>query len=331
MPIQSSEIQWYGAAMVSDTVPAQNGGRPGAALVSGLKNGLFPDLTPAQRDAGNTCWRKAFCLARSSSETALGTPRVSLVAPTPGDGHALLYPATWTDTQATRSGRPYALALLAADASAGATSITVTTEADFSGMTDRPFQVGDLIRVDARSDLLAAGVSQTLAAQSVSYAGATVTIGFPTPGLADGYSAGARVASVLESADAASAVSGLTVSGGVTYPDDGRLWAPQIGAIVQTWTLTFTSAATGAFRIEGDTVGEVGTGATGADCAPANPDGGQYFVLPSDGWGGAPVTGDTLVFGTTPAGVPLWLCRVTPPGAQPIASDAILVGMEGLG
>lgn len=54
MPILDNEIVWRPAALMSDTTPAQNGGRMGyAQLVSGVKNNLFPDVSQAERTAGS--------------------------------------------------------------------------------------------------------------------------------------------------------------------------------------------------------------------------------------------------------------------------------------
>ena len=45
MPILDNEIVWRPAALMSDVMPTQNGGRMSfAQLVSGVKNNLFPDV-----------------------------------------------------------------------------------------------------------------------------------------------------------------------------------------------------------------------------------------------------------------------------------------------
>ena len=61
MPIAGNELIFRRAALASDTVPAQNGGRmTSAAVVSSVKNNLFPDVTQAQRLAGAEHYRKVF-------------------------------------------------------------------------------------------------------------------------------------------------------------------------------------------------------------------------------------------------------------------------------
>lgn len=50
MPILDEEIVWCPAALNSDALPAQNGGRMRfTTLVSGVKNNLFPDVSQSDR------------------------------------------------------------------------------------------------------------------------------------------------------------------------------------------------------------------------------------------------------------------------------------------
>lgn len=327
MPILSSELKFHASALISDSLPAQNGGRPAAvALVSGVKNNLLPDVSAAQRAAGATTVRKLFLLAHDDTSGTLVAPKVSLESPTPGAGYALLYPGTWTDTQATRSARPYAVGALAAGVSAGATSLSVTCEASLAAAN--PWRVGDTLRVDARATVEGTGAHEYTTITSVSYSGVAVTLGVTA--LANAYAAGAFVASAITPGDLAASVTGKATSGGASYDDSAQpIVVPQVGGIYQTWTVTVTNGATGALSVVGDLVGPVGTGSTGADLAPANPAGGSYFVLQSEGWVGTPSTGATLTFTTVPAGCALWVDRVTPAGAAATPLDSVVICAEG--
>ena len=72
MPILDNEIIWRPAALMSDTVPAQNGGRMTLSqLVSGVKNNLFPDVSQSERTAGSTKWRKAFVHINSADRKSV--------------------------------------------------------------------------------------------------------------------------------------------------------------------------------------------------------------------------------------------------------------------
>ncbi|MCK7574611.1 MAG: hypothetical protein MZV65_00925 [Chromatiales bacterium] len=74
-----------------------------------------------------------------------------------------------------------------------ATSITVTTEADFSALANKPFQAGDLIRIDARADVTQSGLSEYAEIDDLLYDGDELTITL-TAGLANSYAAGVRAA-----------------------------------------------------------------------------------------------------------------------------------------
>lgn len=91
------------------------------------------------------------------------------------------------------------------------------------------------------------------------------------------------------------AESGTTAYDEATYPIENNA-----GTIAQTWTITITDHATGAFKLDGSTLGaDVATGNLNADFAPVNPAGGVYFTLRATGWGGTAATNDTLTFTVT--------------------------------
>lgn len=330
MPITAAEIKWFRSALISDTTPAQNGGRfTQTEIVSGVKNNIMPDVSAAQRAAGVEHYRKAFIGVRNADNLSLVDPKISIEIGTPGDSYYLLHPGTMTDTQATMTGRPYGYGTLASSASANATSISVTSEADFSAMSVKPFQAGDTIRIDARANVAAAGNSEYAEIDAISYDGDELTITLAA-GLTNGYAAGVKVASVIEPADIAAAYADLDTTGGVTFNDTAHPpVVPSLGGIHQTWTITVTDHLTGALSVVGDTVGSVGTGSTGVNLSPSNPQGGVYFTLPAAGWGGTPETGNTLVFTTLPAATAIWYHRIVPAGAAPISSDPVSVCVEG--
>ena len=103
MPILDNEIVWRPSALVSDSTPAQNGGRmANALLVSGVKNNLFPDVSQAERLAGSVKWRKAFVHVNSAQDTALLNVRLFLDALTPA-GDFVLVPRRAQRLRASRS------------------------------------------------------------------------------------------------------------------------------------------------------------------------------------------------------------------------------------
>lgn len=332
MSILSSEIKWFRAASQSDVTPAQNGGRMTLTeIVSNIKNNLFSDVSQAQRLAGVTHERKAFIGIRNAANLPLIDPRISIESGTPGDDYVLISAGTQDDTQATRTFRPYGYGVLAEDATAAGSSIVVTVEhAAYEEMNPNPFQAGDTIRIDARATINDTGDYEYRLIDSVSYDGDELTITLEDV-LEHSYTAadGVHVASVILPGEIAASVGTVTVNGGSTYT--GTITTTAMGAIPQTWTVTVTNAATGALSLSGDTLGAgLATGAKGVDFAPNNPTtGSPYFTLPASGWGGTPVTGDTLEFTTAPAAAPIWYRRVVPTGAAAIASSPVAICIEG--
>jgi hypothetical protein len=101
------------------------------------------------------------------------------------------------------------------------------------------------------------------------------------------------------------------------------------GAITQRWALIFTSST--AFRLVGETRGEVITGNTSTVLAPVNPTTGiAMFTLQPAGFGGGYAAGNVLRFNTTGAVLPAW-CARTVEKSQPAAAgtDQILIEVRG--
>lgn len=331
MSISSADIQWFNAALTSASVPAQNGGRQSQTQsVSGVKNNLFPDVSAAERASGAEHWRKLFAVLKSADDLPLADVRISLEACTPGESYVLLHQSDPLATQADVGWRrPFGVGALAEASAIGAQSLEVTTEADFSGWSDQPFQEGDVVRVDARADCLSPGACEYALVDSVSFVGASVTLTLEAP-LAHAYPLGAAVASAIEYGTLVARADDLVLTGGVTYDAEALpIAVSQVGCCFQQWTVTVTNAATGALSLSGDTLGAVGTGSTGVDLAPANPDGGVYFTLAAAGWGGTPANGDSLSFLTYPASAAIFLHRVIPAGAGTLALDRTVLCLEG--
>lgn len=101
------------------------------------------------------------------------------------------------------------------------------------------------------------------------------------------------------------------------------------GAITQRWALIFTSSV--AYRLVGETRGEVITGTTGTVLSPVNPATGvAMFTLQPAGFGGGYAAGNVLRFNTRGAVLPAWCARTveqSPPGVQ--GTDQILIEVRG--
>lgn len=88
------------------------------------------------------------------------------------------------------------------------------------------------------------------------------------------------------------------------------------GALTERWALHFEVSGT-SYRIVGENVGVIGTGSTGADCAPINPNtGAPYFTVRESGWGAGWVAGNVLRFNTVGAMASVPLVRVIQQGPE---------------
>jgi hypothetical protein len=241
----------------------------------------------------------------------LVAPLVFVGAATAGADIVNFIAATQTNTQSTVTGteRNYGAGSLAAAVSAGATSLTVTTE---EGSTRPIFVNSDKIRISngTTTDIV------DLAAVGVSYVGLVATLTLLSgQSLVNAYSAGAVVSSIYALGNVSAATTGYTITSAAgtfnsaTYP----IAPSSIGSVQQTWTLAFTSAT--AFTITGDTEGSVGSGVITSNFAPTNPGfTSPYFTLDYRAFGGTWASGDTLQFTTAPCAIPVFVSQRVPAG-----------------
>ena len=100
------------------------------------------------------------------------------------------------------------------------------------------------------------------------------------------------------------------------------------GAVTERWALIFTSST--AFRIVGESVGDIGMGNTATDCAPLNPaSGAPYFTLPPLGWGNGWAAGNVLRFNAAACGVPFSVVRTVLQGPASVDSDVFSIAFRG--
>lgn len=100
------------------------------------------------------------------------------------------------------------------------------------------------------------------------------------------------------------------------------------GAITERWAVIFTG--TTAYRVIGQSVGEIATGSTTVDCAPLNPATGvPYFTIPAAGWGSGWATGNVYRFNTAACGTPLWVVRTVLQGPATLLDDKFTLAFRG--
>lgn len=168
MAITVQDIKVVRSFTVSDSVG--NGGLPGTQeVLSGVRHSLFPRVSPVERAAGISRYRKAFIANRNSAEDAAYNVMAFLEYPSPaGDSFALAAATAKGDTKADISGgtiKWVGVGALAGNKSAGATTLDITMES-----TNCTFIAGGMLHISnkfLRSQTVAAGVR---AGDSVTFA-----------------------------------------------------------------------------------------------------------------------------------------------------------------
>lgn len=335
MTLQNTDLILRPGVLISDTVPAQNGGRMAyTAIVSGVKNNLLPDATAADRQNGLTRWRKAFWHINADTTTALNTVRVYLDKLTQADDYLLIQLATATGTEATDAddAAMYGVAMLASDVAAAVEEITVSCEhADYAALL--PFRVGMLVRISNIPAGGGAGTEEFVTLTAVSITGTAATLTFTGAPLANAYLAtDTLISGVIEQATVAGAFNSPVVTsaaGTLAHGTAGNLTVPGKGSINEAWTLTFSNATT--FAVSGAVTGALaGTGSISADYSANNTaTSTPYFTILSAAWGGTFVAGDTVTFNTTQASLPLLIRQRIPAGSGSLAGNVGAIAIRG--
>jgi hypothetical protein len=311
MAIVSNEIKIYKSAVISNGIT--NGGRLTSNLYpSDTLNDLFQGITPAERTAGFSRYRKLHVKFDNASDVVAVRALTMLSDISSATGiRNTFFEGTQRNTQTniTGSERKYGVGRLNTNANSGTDTLIVDYET--GSAADTVVQVGDIIYVSDGTN------KREYEVDTVSWAGEQCTITL-TENLVNNYLSATPtiISTCLVSENVEPTVSNWVETSGagtydeVTYP----VLVGNLATIEQTWTVTFTSAT--AFGVVGDTLGSVGTGTTGGNFAPNNADFSlPYFTLYSAGWGGTWANGNTVVFQTHPCSLPIWIKEICSAGA----------------
>jgi hypothetical protein len=296
--------------------------------VSAALANLFPPIEDAERVAGSTKYRKFFWKAHEDGSNTLFSAQVYMERMTAGQDVFSIFAADQTDTQAGITGfeRRFAVGDLNANVDAGATEIEVETEDDNA----TTLFAGDTVRITdktSREDL--GGNTEFGVIDAVpSVVGNVVTITLVNP-LDNGYLASnTRVMAVYEPGNLVAAVSDFLVTSDDGVYDDAQIALNNRGTEEQTITITFTNATN--YGVVSDIYGSLGTGTVGGGAAPNNPSWTKpYFTLAAGGFSGTWEAGDTIVFSTHPAAIPMWAKRVVPANASVAGSNTASARLRG--
>lgn len=332
MSIVRADLRVFRSEVFNDTL--SNGGRLSTnEILSDIVGNMFPDAGEAERTAGSQKFRKAYY--RNMEVTGLVFYNSLLYEEnfTPGEDAVYFFPGTHSDTQNDLTGSEdrYGGSLLDVDASATDTSIDVLVEDELVEI----FRNGELIRISDMADIDSAGSEEFVRIHpvtAITNVAAVFTIPLETP-LVNSYTAATptRVESVYEHGDVEPTYNGFIVStvGSGDYDDTTfPVEMDNQGTIFQNWTLTFSDGTN--YTAAGDILGSVGSGTTGGDFSPTNPDSSTpYFILRAAGFSGTYANGDTIVFQTVTGAVPIWHERVIPAGAASYAGNNAVIVFDG--
>jgi len=101
-----------------------------------------------------------------------------------------------------------------------------------------------------------------------------------------------------------------------------------LGSATERWAIIFTSAS--AFRLVGESLGQIATGDINSSFAPVNPaTGTPYFTIAATGWGSGWANGNVLRFNTSGGNEPVWMARVVRPSAPNSNADSLTIAVRG--
>lgn len=325
MTILLNELLAYQAETANDTTA--NGGRRGSVqIVSGVAQNVFPYVFRADRITGITRRRKLFyCNSNAANETLYNAAPFFHIPPD-GDHYLWWHVGSFSDTQADITGteRRYGSAKISTAATATSNTLVVTCKnADQTSM----FADGDPIMASsmATPDSTIGNEELNTISGIPVISGLEVTM-TTAAALANDYPIGAVVSSGKTAADIACSISGWaeTWSGDGAYDElSYPVLCDNIGTVYDTWTLTFSDATN--YTVSGAVEGPVGAGTTTADFSPLNAARAnhQFFTLEAAGFSGTPAAGDTIVWTTNPAELPIWETLVVPALAVPLGNAGL--------
>ena len=332
MSILNSELQLFESTVISDE--ATNGGVMSHKVIdSGVVQNVFPNVTVAERASGSTKYRKLFLKVSNADNFTLLNPQFWIDSPTAADDWAVMFAATQTDVQSDITGAEqiYGCATLNTDVAAGGSTIIVDVEdASLVGM----FVDGGTGRITNKDtpDSVTGTEETFVISGAPTVSGTTVTMTSASV-LANSYATAdiTRVMPVYEPGDiAASSDAWAETTTAGTYDEAAYpVVLDNIGTVEQTVTLTFTDATNFTATSDNPAV-TLGSGTTGVDFIPNNADFSKpYLKLEAAGFGGTWAAGETIVFKTHPAAVPIWERRDVPAGAASLSNNSILLAISG--
>lgn len=324
MALTLSDIKVFKSVNNSDTTA--NGGAITANEVVDVVGAIFPNVDNAERLSGSTKWRKMFFKIVSTNNTPLIASRIYQDADTQGEDIILFTPGTSTDTQGSINvdADMYAAGTLNTTVLSGAQ----TVEVSIPSFVNNWFKVGQTVRVSDKMATDNTGNEEFVTVSNVNVLGDLVTLTF-TDALVNAYSSlTTRVMNVLDVGDiGAKAANKVITSGGGTF-DLSKVTCVNRSTVDATWTITFTSSSV--YNITSSLLGAPVAGNLVSESSITNAAYGlPYFTINQSAFGGTFSSGDVVSFQTVAASYSIWLKRVIPAGAAPLAVNKAYFVLDG--
>jgi hypothetical protein len=310
MAIIDDQIKFYKSIYVNDSLT--NGGRIGTTLmIDDSLNNLFRNVQSAERATGIDLYRKFFIKNENPNDLSLENPKFRIANVSSGESYFEITDGTDQDNQSAADDYTdwYGSGYLHANINSGESSFSVDCKKP-SG-----YPSGSLLKISH-------GIQQAevLMIGSPSWNGNLATINISGEVGFNFLKDVTVVSAILPLANLTPSFSNWmeTSVGGsydeTTYP----IILYNIGAITESWTLTFTSSTT--FSVSGAIVGDIGSGSITNSFIPVN-ESSYYFNLNKDGWIGSWLSGDTITFNTVHAAKSVWAKESVPVGAGSQGND----------
>lgn len=323
MALTVADIKVFKAANNSDTTA--NGGAITTNEIVDVVGALFPNVDNAERVTGSEKWRKMFFKIGSNDANALMSARVYQDVDTQGQDIILIAKGTKTDTQAQVDETSlYASVGLDTSVLAGGNSISV----NIPPVTNNWFKVGQTIRVTDKLITDGTGSEEFFNITNISTSGSVITITLSDV-LANNYVASVtRVMNVMQIGTVVASATNLAKTSVAGMFNLAKVTVTNRATVDASWTLTFTASTT--FTVTSSLLASGVVGNTGAVCSINNPTYTlPYLSIDPSGFTGTFATGDVVSFETVSATVPIWLKRMIPAGAAPVAINKAYFVLDG--
>lgn len=318
MSITANQIKFYKSLYVNDALT--NGGRIGESLIAdNSMSNLFRNIQSDERISGITLYRKFFIKNDNPNDLGLENPKLYIGNISSGEDYFQLSIGTDTDNQSAADDYTdwYGSGVLTQNTVSGETSFSVECKIASGFPDDCLVMISDGLQRE-----LIRSVGSPIWTNNVAAIELEVPFSF------DFSKEETVVSAVIEFNEITPTVTDwLEDSTDGTYDETTYpITVYNIGAIVESWLLTFTSATS--FTVEGAITGSLGSGSILSNFIPAN-GAGYYFNLSYLGWNGSWVAGDTISFKTTHAAQGIWVKEIVPSNAVSQSMNVIEVKLIG--